>query len=58
VLAVAMAVVGMAASVFNLARQKYLTEAVPIHFRARALSLTPNRRPPECPHCNDAAQAG
>lgn len=37
-LAVAMAVVGMAASVFNLARQKYLTEAVPVEFRARALS--------------------
>jgi MFS family permease len=28
----------MSASVFNLARQKYLTEAVPIEFRARALS--------------------
>lgn len=37
-LAVAMAVVGMAASVFSLARQKYLTEAVPVQFRARALS--------------------
>lgn len=37
-LAVAMAVVGMAASVFSLARQKYLTEAVPVLFRARALS--------------------
>lgn len=37
-LAVAMAVVGMAASVFSLARQKYLTEAVPVEFRARALS--------------------
>ncbi|MBT2537560.1 MFS transporter [Arthrobacter sp. ISL-69] len=37
-LAVAMAVVGMAASVFGLARQKYLTEAVPVEFRARALS--------------------
>lgn len=37
-LAVAMAAVGMAASVFSLARQKYLTEAVPIQFRARALS--------------------
>ena len=33
-----MAVVGMAASVFSLARQKYLTEAVPVEFRARALS--------------------
>jgi MFS family permease len=37
-LAVAMIVVGMAASVFSLARQKYLTEAVPVAFRARALS--------------------
>ncbi len=37
-LAVAMIVVGMAASVFSLARQKYLTEAVPVQFRARALS--------------------
>ena len=30
--------VGMASAVFSLARQKYLTEAVPFHFRARALS--------------------
>jgi MFS family permease len=37
-LAAAMAVVGMSASVFSLARQKYLTEAVPLEFRARALS--------------------
>lgn len=37
-LAAAMAVVGMSASVFSLARQKYLTEAVPVEFRARALS--------------------
>ncbi len=37
-LAIAMFVVGMAASVFSLARQKYLTEAVPVEFRARALS--------------------
>src|SRR4029453_14733197 len=37
-LAVAMTVVGMSASVFSLARQKYLTEAVPVAFRARALS--------------------
>lgn len=29
---------GMSQAVFNLARQSYLTEAVPIHFRARALS--------------------
>jgi MFS family permease len=33
-----MIVVGMAASVFSLARQKYLTEAVPVILRARALS--------------------
>ena len=38
VLAAAMVVVGMAASVFSLARQKYLTEAVPVVLRARALS--------------------
>jgi MFS family permease len=37
-LAVAMAVVGMSGAVFGLARQKYLTEAVPVAFRARALS--------------------
>ena len=37
-LALAMGVVGMSASVFSLARQKYLTEAVPVEFRARALS--------------------
>jgi MFS family permease len=37
-LAVAMLIVGMAASVFSLARQKYLTEAVPVVLRARALS--------------------
>lgn len=37
-LAAAMVVVGMAASVFSLARQKYLTEAVPVLLRARALS--------------------
>lgn len=37
-LAAAMTVVGMSSSVFNLARQKYLTEAVPVQFRARALS--------------------
>lgn len=30
--------VGTASAVFNLARQSYLTEAVPVHFRARALS--------------------
>ncbi|MET1065455.1 MAG: MFS transporter [Arthrobacter sp.] len=38
VLAAAMVLVGMAASVFSLARQKYLTEAVPVTIRARALS--------------------
>ena len=37
-LAVAMTVVGMSGAVFGLARQKYLTEAVPVAFRARALS--------------------
>ncbi|MET4093946.1 MFS transporter [Arthrobacter sp. UYCu712] len=37
-LAAAMLVIGMAASVFSLARQKYLTEAVPVILRARALS--------------------
>jgi MFS family permease len=37
-LAAAMLVVGMAASVVSLARQKYLTEAVPVVLRARALS--------------------
>lgn len=37
-LAGAMLIVGMAASVFSLARQKYLTEAVPVVLRARALS--------------------
>lgn len=30
--------VGMAGAVFGLARQSYLTEAVPFHYRARALS--------------------
>jgi MFS family permease len=30
--------VGMASSVFGLARQSYLTEVVPFHYRARALS--------------------
>ena len=30
--------IGMAAAVFGLARQSYLTEAVPFHYRARALS--------------------
>lgn len=37
-LAASMTLVGMSASVFNLARQKFLTEAVPVMFRARALS--------------------
>lgn len=30
--------IGAASAVFNLARQKYLTEAVPVKYRARALS--------------------
>ncbi len=30
--------IGMASAVFSLARQSYLTEAVPFHYRARALS--------------------
>jgi MFS family permease len=38
VFAVGIFMVGMAAAVFGLARQSYLTEAVPFHFRARALS--------------------
>lgn len=38
VFAVAVFMIGMAGSVFGLARQSYLTEAVPLHFRARALS--------------------
>ncbi|MDQ0029054.1 MFS transporter [Arthrobacter bambusae] len=37
-LAVAMTGVGMATAVFTLARQKYLTEAVPVEFRGRAMS--------------------
>ena len=36
--AVGVFMVGMAGSVFSLARQSYLTESVPFHFRARALS--------------------
>ena len=38
VFAAAIFMVGMAGAVFGLARQSYLTEAVPIHLRARALS--------------------
>jgi MFS family permease len=38
VLAIAIFVVGLAGSVFSLARQAYLTEAIPIRMRARALS--------------------
>lgn len=30
--------IGMSSSIFGLARQSYLTEVVPVHFRARALS--------------------
>ncbi|WP_426243423.1 MFS transporter [Nocardioides sp. LHG3406-4] len=37
-LAVALLVVGMCTSTFNLARQNYVAEVVPIHLRARALS--------------------
>jgi MFS family permease len=36
--AVGVLLIGCASSVFNLARQSYLTEAVPVHMRARALS--------------------
>lgn len=38
VFAAAIFMIGMSGAVFGLARQSYLTEAVPIHFRARALS--------------------
>ena len=38
-LAIGVFMVGMAQSVFGLARQSYMTDAVPPHFRARALSL-------------------
>lgn len=38
VLGVSLALLGVASSVFGLARQAYLTEAVPVHLRARALS--------------------
>ncbi|MBD8044443.1 MFS transporter [Arthrobacter sp. Sa2BUA2] len=38
VFAVAVFMVGMAGAVFGLARQSYVTEAVPLHYRARALS--------------------
>ncbi|MCC3290145.1 MFS transporter [Arthrobacter sp. zg-Y1110] len=38
VFALAVFMIGMAGSVFGLARQSYLTEAVPVNFRARALS--------------------
>src|SRR5512132_2320494 len=37
-LAIAIAVTGVAGAVFNLARHAYLTEAIPIPMRARALS--------------------
>jgi MFS family permease len=37
-LAIAIAVTGLAGAVFSLARQAYLTEAIPIPMRARALS--------------------
>ncbi|MDJ0355086.1 MFS transporter [Paenarthrobacter sp. PH39-S1] len=38
VFAVGIFLIGAASAVFNLARQSYLTEAVPVQFRARALS--------------------
>ncbi|MDN3481891.1 MFS transporter [Arthrobacter sp. APC 3897] len=38
IFALAVFMVGMAGSVFGLARQSYLTEAVPLGYRARALS--------------------
>jgi MFS family permease len=38
VFAIASFMIGMAQAVFNLARQSYLTDAVPIAYRARALS--------------------
>ena len=38
VFAVGVFMVGMSGAVFGLARQSYLTEAVPFHYRARALS--------------------
>ena len=38
VLGVSLGLLGVASSVFGLARQAYLTKAVPIHLRARALS--------------------
>jgi MFS family permease len=37
-LAVAIAVTGLAGAIFNLARHAYLTEAIPVPMRARALS--------------------
>jgi MFS family permease len=38
VLGASLALLGIASSIFGLARQAYLTEAIPIHLRARALS--------------------
>ncbi len=38
VLGGSLALIGLASSLFGLARQAYLTEAVPVHLRARALS--------------------
>ena len=38
VFALGVTMLGMAGGVFNLARQSYLAEAVPLEFRARALS--------------------
>jgi MFS family permease len=36
--AVGILMIGMSSAVFNLARQSYLTEAVPMYYRARAMS--------------------
>lgn len=38
VLGLSLGLLGVASSIFGLARQAYLTEAIPIHLRARALS--------------------
>ena len=38
VLGASLCLLGVASSIFGLARQSYLTEAIPIHLRARALS--------------------
>jgi MFS family permease len=38
VLGASLSLLGVASSIFGLARQAYLTEAIPVHLRARALS--------------------